>query len=562
MHNGQSFFNPNLANPVTGFNGALQFAGSGPNTCNCSTPVNNYFKNFGPRIGLAYQVDPKTVIRASYGVMFTHGNAVGGSSTSTGTLGFSAAPAFSANGSLLSTFPLTGTNGAIPAFALACGTASGPNFGTGFTNVSSYSTPGCGSASYTGTPSSIGYADPYLGGRSPEYINYSFGFQHQWTNSLVSSLSYVGSQGHFLPADGSNARGFWADQLDPKYLNLNSNLALTGTALTSFCAANASVCPSTLSNFNTSQNLARLLSPYPFQTVGDTFGYVANSNYNSLQATLNMRASHGLTFMANYTWSRAIDDGGTFRSGYAIPAAYSQTGRDWKQDAIERSVSTSNQPQHFVVTGVWELPIGKSFLANNAFERAVFGGYKFSEIFQAFSGSPLAITGSACQTNPAGSTCEPTLNPNFAGPIRVNGKWGNGITAANTGAISYIAPSVGSTTVAPTGPFISPTAPSGQTSLLNTPIAPAYTFGNAPRTAPYGLTGPGNYQLDLALVRSFPLHITESTHLNLRAEMYNVTNHTFFAVASSVVGNASFGDVTSSPNYTRRAVQLSARIDF
>ena len=79
VHNAGSFFSPTLANPVTGLNGALQFTGHGAGTCNCSTPVNNYYKNFGPRLGLAYQVDPKTVIRASYGIMFTHGNAVGGS---------------------------------------------------------------------------------------------------------------------------------------------------------------------------------------------------------------------------------------------------------------------------------------------------------------------------------------------------------------------------------------------------------------------------------------------------------------------------------------------------
>ena len=89
-----SFFNPNLANPVTGVNGALQFTGTGANTCNCRTPVNNYFKNFGPRIGVAYQVDPKTVIRASYGVMFTHGNAVGGGGSTAGlsTATLSASP--------------------------------------------------------------------------------------------------------------------------------------------------------------------------------------------------------------------------------------------------------------------------------------------------------------------------------------------------------------------------------------------------------------------------------------------------------------------------------------
>ena len=206
--------------------------------------------------------------------------------------------------------------------------------------------------------------------------------------------------------------------------------------------------------------------------------------------------------------------------------------------------------------------LGKSFLGNDAWERAAFGGFKFSEIFQDFSGSPPAITGSACQTNPADSTCEPTLNPAFSGPARVHGKWGHGITAANTGAISYIAQSVGSTTTAPTGPFISPVAPIGQTTLLNTPAAPAYTFGNSPRTAPYNLYGPGNYQLDVALVRSFPLHVSEASNLNFRAEMYNVTNHTFFGVASTSVGNASFGDVTTNANYARRAVQLSGRISF
>ena len=241
---------------MTGVGGALQFAGTGTNTCNCSTPVNNYFKNFGPRLGAAYQVDQNTVFRASYGVMFTHGNAVGGSATSLGTLGFSSAPSFSASGQLLSTAPFAGTNGVIPAYTLATGVASGPAFGTGYTNV----------AGYTGTPSGIGYADPYLESRAPEYINYTFGMQHVFGKSFTFTATYVGSQGHFLPADGSNARGFFADQLDPKYLSLGSNLNLTGSALTTFCAANSGVCPATLGVFNTSQPLSTLLKPFPFQS--------------------------------------------------------------------------------------------------------------------------------------------------------------------------------------------------------------------------------------------------------------------------------------------------------
>ena len=550
-HDAMSYFDPTITNSVTNQKGGLVFTGHGQNTCNCRTPVNNYYKNLGPRIGLAFQSDPKTVWRASYGVMFTHGGAVGGSNTSLGTLGFSGGLSTSPNGSLLSTSPLTGNNGILPGFTAPTGAASGPAYGTGFTTTSGY----------TGTPQGMGYADPYLGGRAPEYINWSFGFQHQWSNTFTSTISYVGSEGHFLPADSSTARGYWSNQLDPKYLYLQGKLSDQGATAAADCAANGLTC---YSNFATNQPLSTELKPFPFQSVSDTFAYVSNSNYHALQTTFNMRPTHGITFMANYTWSRAIDDGGTFRTGYAIPAGLlaNSPNLSYPADRIERSVSTSNQPHHIVVTGVWNVPFGREVFASHAWQRAILGGFKLSDTFQAFSGSPLAITGSTCQTNPAQSGCPPTLNPSFSGSARINGKWGQGITAANTGAMSYIAPSVCSTTTPPTGPFVSPVAPTGQVSCLNTSYAPAYTFGNSPRTAPYNIYGPGNYNLDLALVRSFPLKFTESAKLNFRAEMYNVTNHTKFAVASTAVGNSSFGQVTNDTTAARRAVQLSGRIEF
>jgi hypothetical protein len=523
-----SYFDPNLANPVTGTNGALNFAGTGAGTCNCRTPINNTFKNIGPRIGAAYQLDDKTVVRASFGVMYTHGNGVGGGNASvTGgsanSLGFSAAPSFSVGGTLLSTFPLTGTNNAFPAYTPASGRASGPAYGTGYTTTTGY----------TGTPSGMGYADPYLGGRAPQYINWSFGFQHQWTNSFTSTITYVGSQGHFLGADGSNARGFYADQLDPKYLSLGSSLASASTPAN--CQALAVTCPP---NFITTKQISDALKPFPSQSVSDPYGNVSNANYHALQSTFNMRASHGLTFMANYTWSRAIDDAGTFRSGYAIPAAFSGNGKAWAQDAIERAVSTSSQPHHVVITGVWNLPFGTSIVNKNSVERALLGGFKFSTIFQAFSGSPLAVTAASCGTNPAQGTCMPTYNTAYTGgTARINGKhWGQGVTRSNT-TTSFIDSSAFSTT-------------------------PAYVFGNTSRTAPYGLTGPGNYGLDISLRRSFNLHLGESTRLNLQADLYNVTNHTQFVVASAQsVGSSTFGQVTGQANNPRQA-QLSGRLEF
>jgi hypothetical protein len=551
VHNAGSYFDPNLANPITGINGALNFTGGGAGTCNCSTPVTKFKNNYGPRLGAAYQLGSKTVIRASYGIMFTHSNAVGGLASSLGTLGFSAAPAFSSSNDV-STIPTTGTNGTIPLYSPALGVASGPAYGTGYTQT----------APYNGTPSSIGYDDPYLGSRAPEYVNWTLGVQRQLTNTIALTATYVGSEGHFLQTDSLTGRGYWSNQLDPKYLYLGSHLAdqISGTtgSLTADCATYGLSCPN-LNIFTKSQPLSTALKPFPYQTVPDSFGYIGNANYHGVQVLLNMRAWRGLTFSANYTFSRAIDDGGTFRSGYAIPAGsiVNSPLASYAADRIERTVSTSNQPQHFVLTGVWNLPLGKTFLAGNNLERAILGGFKFSEIYQAYSGSPLAITATTCQTNPAQGTCMPTLNPNWNGKARVNGKWGSGATTANYTTIPYIAPSIGNATTAPTGPFINPVA-----GLLNTAAIPSYTFGNSPRTAPYNIYGPGNYQLDLGLNRSFPLHITEASKLNIRAEWYNVTNHTLFGVASAAVGNANFGQVTTSPIANRKAAQFTARIEF
>jgi hypothetical protein len=585
VHNFESFFNPGLANPVTGLNGALQFTGNGTNTCNCSSPTANYKKNFGPRIGMAYALGTKTVIRSSYGVMFSHGDAVGGLSTTIGTLGFSTAPSFSSTndqttmpGLLNSSSGVAGSGtGAIPTYTNATGVASGRQFGTGYTTAVLSGSP----TTYTAAPSGVTYDDPYLGGRAPEYINWTFGVQRQVTSGLTVSATYVGSEGHFLQLDSMNARGIPANQLDPKYLYLGARLADTGTTATKVsadCTTYSLTCTG-LSQFVTSQPLSQLLKPFPFQSPSDSWGYVGNANYHALQAMASMRAWHGVTLSVNYALARAIDDGGTFRSGYAIPVGtivnFPQAA--YPADAIERTVSTSNQANHFVATSVWAMPFGKSMLGDNNVERAVLGGFKLSGVFQAFSGSPLAITGTTCQTNPSDSTCEPTLNPGFSGSARQNGKWGQGVNWSNYNATSlgapvssssFIVPSIGSTTTAPTGPFINPVPPGvptgtpAQVSLLNTPTVPSFTFGNSPRTAPYNLLGPGNYQLDLGLVRSFPLHITETSKLDFRAEWYNVTNHTLFGVASTAVGNSSFGQVTQSSIFNRKAAQFSARIDF
>ena len=148
---------------------------------------------------------------------------------------------------------------------------------------------------------------------------------------------------------------------------------------------------------------------------------------------------------------------------------------------------------------------------------------------------------------PASGDLHADLQPYLRGPGRIHGKWGEGVTAANFNT------SNASLTQSSANQFID---------VRGFTTTPNFVFGNTARTAPYNIYGPGNYQLDIGLLRSFPLHLGESSRLNLRAEMYNVTNHTLFGVASSVWGSSNFGQVTSNPNYNRRSVQLSGRIDF
>ena len=507
--------------------------------CNCRTNVSDYYKNLGPRIGFAFQSDPKTVWRGSWGVMYTHGNGVGGSAISrngTGTLGFSASPK-PVYLNTVNYLPSQQLDAGFPAFAPPPSLVAG--YGVGFsTNLAAPST----TASNSALRRPLSTAAARL-----QYIGWSFGFQRALTDSITATtMSYVGSQGHFLITDGGNGRGYWINQLDPKYLGLGNTL-LTSKANTANIAqlTAAGITPqNSYGSFDPNQTIATLLKPFPQYSVSDSYGNIANANYNGLQITVMKRYTHGLTFMANYTWSRAIDDGGVFRSGYDIPAAYSGDGKFHKADSIERTVSTSNQPQHVVISGVYDLPFGKNgWGGSNAVTRALLSNFKFSGIVQMFSGSPLTLTATSCGLNAANGTCLPSINPAFTGrSAKQNGDWGHG------GNTHHPEDHVTTST---------------QTHLSQPHLPPPPRRSSSAtrlRTAPYNLYGPGNYDIDISIRRSFGLHF-EGSHLLLQADLYNVTNHTQFGGIGTSFGSPTFGTVSTQANSSRDA-QLSARFEF
>ena len=64
-----------------------------------------------------------------------------------------------------------------------------------------------------------------------------------------------------------------------------------------------------------------------FSGTTDSWGDIANANYNAFQLSVSHRESHGLTMNINYTYSKNIDDAGTIRSGWVIPASATASGQ-------------------------------------------------------------------------------------------------------------------------------------------------------------------------------------------------------------------------------------------
>lgn len=533
-HNRWSGFSPTLVNPATGTPGAMFYYGSGTGTCNCKTTVNTWYKNFGPRIGFAYQATSHDVVRGAFSIMYTHSGGVGGSNSGnyngTGQTGLTASPAFADSG-----------QGGQPAFYL------NPNMGN--TSIPAYSaTPSPTAIANAGnyiangvaaTASSVSYADPYLSGRAPYTESWNFGIQHLLTPNLTLSVDYTGNQSHFLVA---GLRGYYNDQMAPQYQILGTILPHAPTDVDNNAGPNKgktylqeaqAVFPGIslpYANYGGGKaTIGQMLKPFPqYSGVTDTWGDVGNSTYDALQISLAQREWHGLSYTLNYTFSKTIDDIAGSRSGYAIPNNVIDGGvGNPNPNRIDRTVSSNNIPNNLQIFGVYSLPFGGEgqLGSGNPIVRAVIGGWKLSFIFSKVSGGPLSITGLNCQTP---GSCYPSYATNHTGPVRINGGYGNGVTATTVNSISYIDASA----------------------FVATPGNGGYNFGNVTRNAPYNLYNIGNYDLDSGIKRQFSVY--KRLKFVFQADALNVTNHTQFGgIGTSLSSPSAFGKITKQNNGSR-----------
>lgn len=592
-----TFMNPNLINAATGTPGMMQFAGNYGGagvSCNCRTPVHTYWKNFGPRVGLAYAINDKTVFRGGAALVFSQAGGVGGrggNAAGTGQLGFnvtaSATPESTSGANAGPSFYLN--NGA--AFA-SKGLANTDFLGKGYSYPGAPTPSVSAQLSNTGnyldangklvTASSVSFADFNVSGRAPEFVFWNFGLERAITKDMTIAANYAGDQSHFL-STGGNARGYWNNQLNPVYLPVlgplkdsagtkplliaaatpanvqRAQAAMAGINIPAFFQNAAAANPS-----SSTLTIAQGLVAFPqYSGVTDLWGSnVANLSYHSLQITLLQRMAHGLSFNVNYTYSKNIGDDATFRSGFPIPAsALSGGGHDWKQDRIDRSWTTISAPQVVHAFGVYQLPFGKGHMGGeNMLARTLIGGWMLGGIYTYQSGTPAAIISNHCTgTNfPLIGQCMPDIAPNAGYSARINGSYGTsptGTTNANLGTVKYFDASKFQC------PVNISAFSAGQPCTAN-PSQPIYLIGNAPRTQPLNLRNPGTQNLDARLSRSFPLPKDIGSFV-FEVDCLNVWNKVTFGNPVATFGASNFGTITgTASSYSPRDFQFAGHINF
>jgi hypothetical protein len=257
------------------------------------------------------------------------------------------------------------------------------------------------------------------------------------------------------------------------------------------------------------------------------------SNYNALQLRLQRRMSKGVTFQFNYSWSKSLDTGTGNGHGSGIDIyqnAYSP--------GANYGLSNFNSTNTFVGQVVYEPPFGagRRFAVSGPLNQVV-GGWRVSSIFQWHGGIPFTpvIQSSVAEGIDPGLDSSigagSTLYPELIGTPRVSnptiGRWFN--------PAAYADPAPG-------------------------------TFGNSGRNT---LIGPGFFNADLSIGKSFPLHY-EGMRLDIRADMNNVFNHVNYANPDANVGvnpatgvlADSLAGVITGPVGGQRVIQLGAHFIF
>jgi len=377
-------FSPTTIHPRFGIPGAAIYEGSGPGRCNCDI-AHNYPYAFGPRLGAAYQITPKLVFRAGFGIVYS-GTATNNNASS-GLAGSSAdtvAPSFG-------TSVMTLSQGIPSSFRPAPWPSYDPGYFPTIPNNSPYAAPGPGPV----------WMDPNAGRPARQY-QWSVGFQREITHDLVLDVAYVGNRGVWWQAPGllnldantpERLRAFGLDVTNPADQTL-----LRATISSPAVVARGFTAP--YSGFPPTQTLAQALRPFPqYNGVASAFNMtppffaipvywnpMGKTWYDALQVKATQRFSRGLTFTSTFSWSKALTLGSEI--GEPNPGS---SGNALTNNVFDRNsnkyISRYDQPFFFNTSITYQTPK----LTSNKILSNVLSNWTWGAFVQYASGFPLQV---------------------------------------------------------------------------------------------------------------------------------------------------------------------------
>ena len=383
---------PTLPNPgAGGILGAYTYFGSGPNRNGRHRLQDTYKKAFGPRLGFAYSINDKTVLRGGYGIYYeplkegSYADQDGLGFFNIENLNFGSGAPFQIDSGFPHILPVSGPF-----------TPDGQNGNSGVILI------------------------PRNSGRPADIQSWNIDVQRQIAKNIEASVAYVGSKGTHLPA-----LNIIPNQVNPKYLSLGSELTMDSSCLAAATCPNAIAAGVTLPYATFTGNINQALRPFPqygdFNQEDDSFtpDRTGNSTYHSMQAQVNKRFAQGLSFLVSYTVSKNITDADSQGPGVqGFIGANAWIGENSYNRRAEKAVSSLDTPQSLVTSFFYELPVGrgKRLLNKGGAVDRIVGGWSVSGILGYQSGQPTEVYTS--NTGTAGAVL--FGGPEFTGSARVN----------------------------------------------------------------------------------------------------------------------------------------------
>ena len=439
-----------------------------------------HYTNLAPRVGFTYLLAPQTVVRSGFGIVFIDQSGI--------TTPFTT-PQFP----FIQNVQQKTGDSVNSAFALSSGPSVAP--------IPFTPDAGLGQSVYTVNRSAgSGYVQQW-----------NLAVQRAITNNMSAEIAYVGSHIVHVGIPDSNL-----NQLTEAQLAQGSSLQAT-VPNPYFGQIPAS---SPLGGKTISQ--AQLIKPYPrFQNVATYRNNSGNTNYNALQAKVEQRLAHGISFLFAYTHSKLMDDASSVFSSTVLssPNTSSLIAADTFRPYLERDASNGDMPNVTSFSGIYELPAGRGHsFASTGIANAVLGGWSLNTILSLQSGMPVTVTQATNNNAFAGFALQ---RPNIIAKTSLPSDQRTPAHFFNTAAFT---------------------------------TAPQFVIGNGSRNP---VRGPAYRDLDIAFVKHTPL--PRETNLEFRAELFNITNTPAFSQPNGSFGAAAFGTITSTTT-DPRVVQFALRL--